>query len=111
MLLEEARLGRPQLELDGARELQGEVVEALRGRPFEAVELAPVPHHGLLNGAPRLRDMWGFGTAQTMSDLVELAFGAPSSPRLFGNKDELLVEWRAKIEGQLPLVPSQGADE
>ena len=44
-------------------------------------------------------------------DLVELAFGAPSTPRLFGNKDELLAEWETKIQGRLPQVAPQGTDQ
>ena len=44
-------------------------------------------------------------------ELVELGFRAPSSPGLFGNKDELLDEWRAKLGGRSPQVAAQGPDQ
>ena len=39
--------------------------------------------------------------------LAELNFVSPNGPGLFGNKDELLAEWRRK----LALVPAQSPDE
>jgi len=44
-------------------------------------------------------------------ELVELGFRAPSSPGLFGNRKELLAEWRPRLEGRLAEVAAQGPDE
>lgn len=43
--------------------------------------------------------------------LVELGFRAPSSPGLFGNKDELLAEWQTKLNGESAPLAAQGSDE
>ena len=40
-------------------------------------------------------------------NIAELDFVASRGPGLFGNKDELLDEWR----GKLALVPAQSPDE
>ena len=44
-------------------------------------------------------------------ELVELGFRAPSSPGLFGNKDELLTEWRMRLDGRSAQVAAQRPDE
>ncbi len=44
-------------------------------------------------------------------ELVELGFRAPSSPGLFGNKDELLVEWRTKLGGDSTQIAAESPDE
>lgn len=44
-------------------------------------------------------------------EFVELGFRAPSSPGLFGNKDELLAEWQTKLHGHSAQVTAQGSDE
>lgn len=44
-------------------------------------------------------------------EFVELGFRAPSSPGLFGNKDELLAEWQTKLRGHSAQGTAQGSDE
>jgi len=44
-------------------------------------------------------------------ELVELGFRAPSSPGLFGNKDELLAEWRVRLNGDSALIAAESPDE
>jgi hypothetical protein len=38
-------------------------------------------------------------------ELVELGFDGSSGPMLFGNKDELLAEWRLRLRGLAALLP------
>ena len=74
-------------------------------RDVSAVEFDQLFSQGQPDARPRLQ------THRRLVDLVELAFGAPSSPRLFGNKDELLAEWQTKTEGRLSQVAPQSTDE
>ncbi len=49
--------------------------------------------------------------SDTFVELVELGFRAPSTPGLFGNKDELLAEWRAKLGADSAQLAAEGSDE
>ena len=70
-----------------------------------------IVHGGLVPSDPAAHRAYLPVVRNEFVELVELWFRAPSSPGLFGNKDELLAEWQAKLGGESAQVAAERPDE
>ncbi len=70
-----------------------------------------IVHGGLVQSDPAAHRAYLPVVSGPFVELVELGFRAPSSPGLFGNKDELLAEWQTKLGRESAQIAAERPDE
>ncbi len=70
-----------------------------------------IVHGGLVQSDPAAHRAYLPVVSDPFVELVELGFRAPSNPGLFGNKDELLAEWQAKLGRDSAQLATERPDE
>ena len=70
-----------------------------------------IVHGGLVQSDPAAHRAYLPVVRGPFVELVELGFRAPSSPGLFGNKDELLAEWQTKLGRESAPIAAERPDE